>query len=81
VYLTIADKELAADFTLQRNREVNIFSMLLLALRFVFALVLIGETVEGSIHAKRMYMDFAGQAWHLLALILSWRYPRYFQSI
>lgn len=58
--LSFIDKEIEKDFRVHRNREITIFSILLLASRFIFALVLIGDIVRGDVHLKRLYLEIAG---------------------
>jgi hypothetical protein len=77
--LSFVDKEIEKDFRVHRNKEITIFSILLLASRFIFALVLIYDIVKGEVNIKRLYMELVGQSWHLIALILGARYPKYLQ--
>lgn len=80
LWLTFTDKDLLKDFTEQRNKEITIFSVALLIARFIFGLVLLSQRIQGAeISLQRVILVFAGQLWHLVSLLLGYRFPHSMQ--
>ena len=75
VFLSFADVNLGKDFILSRNQEITIFSICLLASRFIFTTILIVEYSLHNVTIRRIMSEFLGMALHILAMGLGWKFP------
>lgn len=79
--LTFHDKDQTTAFYNSKKKENIIASAVLLFFRFVFGVIIIINFAKGLVPAMRVYLHFSGQLWHLLAILLAWRFPIHGQNL
>ena len=75
LFLTFDDRSLEREFITSKSKYWTFASLNIFLIRFGFAIITLIFYLEGNITLKRLILRIVGDTWHLLALMLAWRFP------